>query len=115
MPRTADGYGWNPPPTAAIHAARTVCAERIASLRETAGLSQRSAAARAGLDASHWSKIERQIAEPTLSSLLRIQYALELESLEELFGEHPSARLVRSPSRANGPVDKRGNAPAKPL
>jgi transcriptional regulator with XRE-family HTH domain len=50
-------------------------------------LSQREAALRAGLARKTWSRIESgKEHNPRLDSLLRIQYALRLDTLEGVFG-----------------------------
>lgn len=56
-------------------------------------LTQREAAARAGISQSHWSKIERGLHDPSIGQALRVQFALGAESLEGMLGTQPSARI----------------------
>jgi transcriptional regulator with XRE-family HTH domain len=67
--------------------ARARLAMRMQLLRNEAQMSQETAAARAGMDRRNWIRIERQQVQPRLDSLLGIQYALGVDSLEALFGE----------------------------
>jgi transcriptional regulator with XRE-family HTH domain len=57
---------------------------------------QNAAAARAGLDGSYWGRLERGESDPTLTSLLRIQHALEIDSIETLLGQTTSSQLGSS-------------------
>jgi transcriptional regulator with XRE-family HTH domain len=66
---------------------------RIASERLRSGLTVSAAAARAGFEPSYWGKLERGTTEPGIRNLLRVQYALGLESLEPLFGAPSGRRL----------------------
>jgi transcriptional regulator with XRE-family HTH domain len=66
---------------------------RIAMERKRSNLTVTAAAAKAGLDAGYWRKLERGGAVPGIENLLLVQYALGLESLEPLFGV-PSGRLL---------------------
>jgi transcriptional regulator with XRE-family HTH domain len=77
-----------------MEAAREALAARMAQLRSEAGMSQRAAATRAGMDQRNWSRIERRELNPRLDSLLRIQFALGVESLESLFGVPATGRLL---------------------
>jgi hypothetical protein len=52
------------------------------------------AAERAGLDGSYWGRLERGESDPTLTSLLRIQQGLELDSIEALLGSTVSQQLA---------------------
>jgi transcriptional regulator with XRE-family HTH domain len=54
---------------------------------------QKAAAERAGLDPSYWGRLERGESDPTLTSLLRIQHALEIDSIETLLGQTKSSQL----------------------
>jgi len=54
------------------------------------------AAERAGLDGGYWSRLERGLCDPTLTSLLRIQNAFGLDSIETLLGATASSDLARS-------------------
>jgi transcriptional regulator with XRE-family HTH domain len=57
---------------------------------------QRVAASRAGLDDSYWARLERGRCDPTLTSLLRIQRALGLDSIETLLGPTASSGLAQT-------------------
>lgn len=84
-----------PPDDQTMQAARKALAARMAHLRGEAGMSQRAAASRAGMDPRNWSRIERQELNPRLDSLLRIQFALEVDSLESLFGEPTTGQILK--------------------
>lgn len=53
------------------------------------------AAERAGLDRGYWGRLERGESDPTLTSLLRIQSSLEVDSIEALLGQTASRKLGR--------------------
>lgn len=59
----------------------------------SAFMPQNVAAGRSGLDGSYWGRLERGECDPTLTSLLRIQHGLELDSIETLLGQTGSERL----------------------
>ncbi|MBN1530178.1 MAG: helix-turn-helix transcriptional regulator [Thermoleophilaceae bacterium] len=65
-------------------------------LREGTSMSQREAAGRAGITHRQWKRIEHGEANPTLESLLGIQYALRIDSLDALFGETTGDLLGRT-------------------
>jgi transcriptional regulator with XRE-family HTH domain len=75
--------------------------KRLRELRESrphpvkvsAFMPQNVAAARAGLDGSYWGRLERGECDPTLTSLLRIQQGLGLDSIETLLGQTGSEKL----------------------
>jgi predicted transcriptional regulator len=69
-------------------------AERVRTSRVELGLSQQAAAARAGINQSHWSKVERGVVDPSLGQVLRIQIALSAPSVEGLFGAFPTAQVA---------------------
>jgi hypothetical protein len=77
---------------------------RLKELREaqphpeisSAFMPQQLAAARAGLDGSYWGHLERGECDPTLTSLLRIQHGLGLDSIEALLGQTGSVKLGTS-------------------
>lgn len=48
---------------------------------------QTVAASRAGIDRTSWGRIEAGRLDVRLDTLLRIQFALEVDTLEGLFGE----------------------------
>jgi ribosome-binding protein aMBF1 (putative translation factor) len=91
-----DGPSAEPAQEATLHEARRRLAERMRSTRRQFGWSQQEAADRAGVTQSMWSRIEARERDPQLSSLLRIQHALGLASLEEFFGDAPTKRLFRA-------------------
>ena len=53
-------------------------------------MTQTDAASIAGIAQSHWSKIERGNDNPTLETLLGVQRALKVRSIEDLFGPPPT-------------------------
>jgi transcriptional regulator with XRE-family HTH domain len=68
--------------------ARQRLAERMRELRTAAHMPQGAAAARAGIDRTTWNRIElAKMADIRLETLLRIEYALGVDTLEALFGE----------------------------
>jgi len=77
------------------------CARRLRELREgqphptrlSAYMPIEVIAGRAGLDGSYWGRLERAENDPTLTSLLRIQQGLELDSIEALLGQTGSEKL----------------------
>jgi DNA-binding XRE family transcriptional regulator len=79
---------------AQVEGLRLVLAHRVAQLRNEANLSQRQAAARAGIDQRNWSRIEAGESFPRLDSLLRVQWALGLNSLEQLLGPGATETLL---------------------
>lgn len=54
-------------------------AERIRAARQSAGLTQRELAERAGMSSQQLSHYETGLTEPTLANLRRIAAALEIE------------------------------------
>jgi transcriptional regulator with XRE-family HTH domain len=78
-----------------IVAVKRALAHRMIELREVANLSQTEAATRAGFDRRNWIRIEKGETSPGLESLLRIQYAFGLDSLDALFGR-TTGDLLRS-------------------
>jgi transcriptional regulator with XRE-family HTH domain len=83
----------------AIDGALAAFAARVAHLRHQSGMTQEQLAARAGLEQSNLSKLERGENRPLIDTVLRLQHALGLKSIEELFGDlpepnAPTARLL---------------------
>jgi transcriptional regulator with XRE-family HTH domain len=83
----------------AIDDALAALAARVAQLRQQSGMTQKQLAARAGLEQSNVSKLERGDHRPLIDTVLRLQHALGLRSIEELFGDlpepnAPTARLL---------------------
>ena len=54
----------------------------IAWLRESKGLSQEVLSGLAGLDRTHYSKIERGLRAPTIETLFKIAHALDMKPHE---------------------------------
>lgn len=88
-----------------MEAAREALAFRMQQLRDEAGMSQRAAARSAGMDQRNWSRIEQRELNPRLDSLLRIQYALGVDSLEALFGVAVTRRLLDEAGMEEEPGD----------
>jgi predicted transcriptional regulator len=44
---------------------------------------------------TEWARIEQGRVDPRLSSLVRIQHALDLDGIEVLFGRLPSRQLLQ--------------------
>jgi transcriptional regulator with XRE-family HTH domain len=87
----------DPPDNAVFLAARDRLAARMKALRSVADMPQGVAAARAGIDRTTWNRIERaRLSGIRLETLLRIQYALGLDTLEGLFGETTGDLLART-------------------
>jgi transcriptional regulator with XRE-family HTH domain len=78
--------------------AQTRVRDQIRVLRTARRISQTRAAARIGRKQPYWSLLENGGLELTLEHLIGIQYALGLESVESLFGELPSQRVIGGPS-----------------
>jgi transcriptional regulator with XRE-family HTH domain len=98
---TSESDATDPPTLAAdaINDALAAFAARVVQLRRQSGMTQDQLAARAGLEQSNLSKLERGDHRPLIDTMLRLQHALGLRSIEELFGdlpEHnaPTARLL---------------------
>ncbi len=76
---------------------RRALAARMRELRRVgtdAELPQREAARRAGIDQSYWTRLEGARCDPSLSSMLKIQRAFDLDSIEALLGPTPSQLLT---------------------
>ena len=56
--------------------------EVLQLLRETKGMTQEVLSGLAGLDRTHYSKIERGLRSPTLDTLFRIAHALDMKPHE---------------------------------
>ena len=54
----------------------------IASHRKSKGLSQEVLSGLAGLDRTHYSKIERGLRSPTIETLFKIAHALDMPAYE---------------------------------
>jgi DNA-binding XRE family transcriptional regulator len=75
------------PDEATFQEARDRLAFRMRQLRGAAHLPQVDAARLAGLDRTSWGRIEAGKLDVRLDTLLRIQFALDVDTLEGLFGE----------------------------
>lgn len=62
-------------------------------LHGAASMQQRDAARRAGISSGQWSRLENGECDPSLTSMLRIQAAFGLDSIEALLGATPSRNL----------------------
>jgi transcriptional regulator with XRE-family HTH domain len=71
--------------------------------REELDMTQDEAARRAGISQSHWSKIERGLHDLSIGQALRVQFALQAESLEGMLGEQPSASILTQESGSPAP------------
>lgn len=70
--------------------------DRLRALREQKGLSLRELASRTSLSASRLQQLERDpAANPSLRTLLALQNAYGLDSIEALLGPLPSSVLAR--------------------
>jgi len=78
-----------------LEKAREVFGDRLRTLRKQRRWSQGDAGRYAGISQTEWSRIERAETNPSMTTLLRMQHALGVDSIESLFGEEPSRRLVR--------------------
>lgn len=94
------------PDTETFQEARDRLAARMRDLRRAANMPQQDAARLAGLDRTSWGRIEAGKLDVRLDTLLRIQYALGVDTLEALFGEttgdlfrHGSSDVARDPPR----------------
>lgn len=67
--------------------------ERLAALRQRAGLSERALANKAGLSVGAVRSIGRTEKGPTLGTLLALTRALRLQSIDHLLGPSPTALL----------------------
>ena len=70
---------------------------RIEAMRTNRGLTQAQAALTAGLSQGQWSKLESGTHDPQLTTLLRIQHALDADVLDALLGDSASRRLLSPP------------------
>jgi transcriptional regulator with XRE-family HTH domain len=67
---------------------------RVTVLLLDANMHQRDVATRVGISQGNLSKLARGRHAPRLTTLLRLQWLFELNSIEELFGPSPTARLL---------------------
>ena len=82
------------PVVAYIHPGSTWGAH-VAALRQRQGLQQKDLAVRSGVDKSLISRIESGThTNPSLDTLLGLQRALRLDSIEALLGETPSTQAA---------------------
>lgn len=76
-----------------LHPAHFALAQAIAAARAATGQTQQQVAALAGIDQSDFSKIERGVANPSLSTLERIAHAM---------GGHLTFQIVADKKREQG-------------
>ena len=84
----------------------------IQSYRLRKGMSQEVLSGLAGLDRTHYSKIERGLRSPTLDTLFKIAQALDIppsdivrqieQQISEFTASHPAGRHERSRSLSAG-------------
>lgn len=67
---------------------------RLRSLRAQKGWSLRALADKIAMSPSLINRLERGRANPELTTLIRLQHAFGLCSLEELFGDLPTQRIA---------------------
>jgi transcriptional regulator with XRE-family HTH domain len=96
------------PEDATFQEARDRLAARMRYLRGAANMPQSHAARLAGLDRTSWGRIEAGKLDVRLDTLLRIQFALGVDTLEGLFGETTGDLFGRDPSVETGTVDSAG-------
>ncbi len=75
---------------ALIAHAQAIVRAQIARLRKVRNLTQGEAGERVGWTQTYWSRVEAGGFELRLEHLLGVQRALELDSIESLFGTLPS-------------------------
>lgn len=85
MPRSTLASPWPPEHKAALRRLGL----RIRQLREAAGLTLDRASSAAGIDLSHWQRIEAAQKNVTVGTLVRVAAALGIEC-EDLFARPPS-------------------------
>jgi transcriptional regulator with XRE-family HTH domain len=73
--------------------------QRIRESRQAKGLSLRAVAGVAGISQSFLSQVERGVASPSVSTLIRIADAVERPVASLLAGSDPSERIVRADDR----------------
>lgn len=73
--------------------------QRIRDARQARGLSLRAVGDLAGVSQSFLSQVERGVASPSVSTLIRIADAVERPVASLLAGSDPSARVVRADDR----------------
>src|SRR5205814_340520 len=80
-----------------LHRAQQQFAKRVRELREIQGMSQEDVARAGGIDQGWLSKVEDNKVNPRLTSLLKVQHGLGVDSLEALLGRIPSATMTGRP------------------
>jgi len=91
----ADGINLTPVDPSAVDALVDGFPARLHRCRERSNLTVPQASTRARLDPGQWRKFERGDTEPGMRILLRMQYALRLETLEPLFDDTSLATLSK--------------------
>jgi transcriptional regulator with XRE-family HTH domain len=82
--------------------AREDFGRRLRELRERRAWSQGEASRQSGISQGEWSRVERGEANPSMTTVLRMHHALEFDSVETLFGELPSRRILQTKSQRRG-------------
>lgn len=88
---------------------------RLSRLRKAAGMSARDLGSRTGISHSYLSRLERErSANPTLDTMLALQRAFGLGSLDELLGPMPSQlhqrlRDIRASTATDSPSQGPGD------
>ena len=85
-----------------IEAARTAFRKRLKELRLQRGWTPTKAASVSKVGRSGWYRFERGDADPSLTNLIRLQRAFELDSIEALFGAFPTGRALERPATGDG-------------
>lgn len=84
---------------ALVARAQAVVRAQIARQRRRRNLTQSEAGERVGWPQNYWSRVENGGLELRLEHLLGVQRALELDSIESLFGTLPSELATRGTDR----------------
>lgn len=85
--------------------AQQCLALRMRELRTATNMSQVQAASRAGINRTHWGRLEAGTMDVRLQTLLRVQYALGVDSLEGLFSKTTGDLFGRDPMSSGDASD----------
>ena len=88
-------------------AIRVAVAENMRRARLARGMSLRELAAETGLSKALLSQLERQVANPTVSTLTRIAATLEIGFAELIKSAQPEPLVIRGVDRTNGTTGSR--------
>jgi transcriptional regulator with XRE-family HTH domain len=86
-----------PPTEAVLDEAKARLGARIADLRRATNMSQEEAARVAGMNRRTWIRIEAGETHARFDSLLRVQFALRVDSLDALFAPTTGDLFGRDP------------------